>query len=122
MENNYLKINTREKSLAKELERLISKLIRVSIIKPGSNAFIKSLRKALFAAVRGIAILDDTCILDLKLWLDLIDQSIEGTSLLKLIWCLSSIIFFVDASGIGLGRYDLFSSLEWNFELPPNLL
>jgi len=37
-----------EQSPAKELEKLIGKLVRVSIIIPGSNTFIKPLRRAFY--------------------------------------------------------------------------
>ena len=52
---------------AKKLEQLIRKLVRVSILKLESITFLKSLHKAFYMAKKGVAILDDTCINDLKL-------------------------------------------------------
>ena len=59
---------------------------------------------------------------DLELWLSLIDRSIEGTSILNLVWRLPSLIHFTDASGYGISGYSLFLGQTWNFSLPSGIL
>ena len=85
------------KSSAKELEKLIGRLIRVLIIISGSSSFLKPLRIAFYSVKNRRAFLNDTCVEDLKLWISIIKKSIEGVPISKLILHLPNRFHFTDA-------------------------
>ena len=111
-----------EQSLIKEFELLIGKLVRIGIIIPRSNTFIKPLQRAIYSASNGIAKFDKICINVLNLQLKIIDKSMIGTSLLRVVQYLPTLIFFTDASSKDLGGYNLQTSHTQNFKLLEGIL
>ena len=67
MERYHIKIIEIGHSLAKEVKCLIRKLVRIGIIIPGSNTFLKLLRHTIYTASTGIVYFDKIYIHDLKL-------------------------------------------------------
>ena len=104
------------------MERLIGKLVRVSLILPGSSCFLKSLRPALHSAVKGRVILEEICIFDLKLWLIIINWAMKGAPISHLILRMPTMIKFTDTSGKGMGSYDLLLGIVWNYKFPIDIL
>jgi len=63
-----------------------------------TSSFLKLLQSALYAIKASIAYLNNNCITDLELWLDLINKTIKSTSILKLISGMPTTIFFTNTS------------------------
>lgn len=82
-----------------------------------TSSFLKLLQSALCATKATIAYLNDNCITDLELWLDLINKATKSTSILKLISGMPTTIFFTDTSSQGLGGYSLYNIRSQNFVL-----
>ena len=106
----------------KELEKLIGKLGRLSMIIPGSSAFIVAIRQAFYSTSDGWAILNQTCEFDLSLWLETINLGTEGVPLEKLLLRLPSATHFTDASGKGMGGYHMETGCVWNYPFPSGIL
>lgn len=58
----------------------------------------------------------------MELWLKIIDHCKVGISLLYLIWCLPTIIYFTGTSKHSLGRYNLDIGRIWNYKLPKGIM
>jgi len=57
---------------SKDLEKLIGRLVRVSIIIPGSSSFLRDLCHAFYNAKNGISHLNNICLEDLRIWIQII--------------------------------------------------
>jgi len=76
----------------------------------------------LYSAVKGNAILSDICISDLKLWIKIINKSIAGSLIRKLILYLPTIIYFTNSSSRAMRDFNFFSGQIWNYIFPNNIL
>ena len=90
---------------AKDLEKLFDRLVRVSIVILGSSSFLLYLRHAFYSARNGISNLNTNYMDDLKLWIEIIKKSIEGTPISKLVLLLPNKMHFTDSSGKALVRH-----------------
>ena len=75
------------------------------MIVPGSSSFLKELRIAFYLAVKGRSILNKLSISDLHLWIKVIEKSMRGVSILKLILRVLILIIFTNASRAALGGF-----------------
>ena len=96
-----------ENCFAKDLEYLIGKLVRVSMILLGSECFLKLLRNTLHLAKGGRMLFNEVIILDLKFWVKLIDGGIAGFSMSKIILRMITNKNFTDALGNGIGCHNM---------------
>jgi len=70
---------------AKELEQLIGKLVRASLIMPRLIAFIKPLWTAFYATKNGLASINQDCIDILLLWIKIIYRCAADLLISKLL-------------------------------------
>ena len=106
----------------KIFEKLIGKLVRVSIIIPGSIIFITSFWHTLYSSKNGLSHLDTNCKFFLRLQIQIIYKSIIGTPIEKLLICLPTLIKFTDTSREAIGTYHFDTSYFQNYKFPFNIL
>ena len=100
---------------AKELKRLIGKLIRASMIMLGSIAFLKPLWSTLYSATRGQAILDKACKESLYIWIGIIYCCTDRLSIVKLLVRMPTQIYFTNTSGKAIDTYNFFYWSDMEF-------
>ena len=110
------------KCSSKDLERLIGKMVRTSMILPGAQAFIVHFRKLRAECRSGTVLIDDTGRTHLNFWLRLFKVAGGGTQIASLLLRMPSLIFFTDACAAGLGGYCHNTGRAWRYSLPENIL
>ena len=97
---------TTKQCSAHNLEKLIGRLVRTSLILPGSSAFLSNLYQEFYKNKGQDIILDCETCEDLEFWKRLINKAKAGTNINGLVLHEIDIIIFTDASGTGIGWFD----------------
>ena len=107
---------------AKELERLMSKLVRTSRIMPGLQCFLKLIRTCFYSSSSGLIKLSHSALDDLRFWLHLLLRARDGVNINTLLLRLPSSSSCTDASGFGMGGIILSNQLAWRCLFPKDVL
>ena len=94
---------TDKKYSAFNLEKLIGRLVRTSLILPGSSAFLSNLYQEFYKNKGQDITLDYEICEDLEFWKKIINKAKAGTNINGLVLHEIDIIIFTDASGTGIG-------------------
>ena len=106
----------------KVLERMIGKMVRSSLIMPGSQAFIPHFRALLRSCRSQVIVLGEFSKTKLRFWSELFRVAGNGTKIANLVMRVPTIIFFTDAEAKGLGGLCQNTGKGWRFRLPVGIL
>ena len=108
---------------AKEMERMIGRFVRVTIIIPAAKAYIIHLRRIFHQQkVRGTITLDRKARDQLDFWRRMFDVATQGAKLETIVMRMPTIVFFTDAAGAGMGGYCHNTGRGWRYPFPEGIL
>ena len=106
----------------KDLERLISKLVYISMIVLGSSFFLKASHIVFYNTMNGKAIINENYINNLLLQIEFAKRGLISLSILHMVLRILTAIYFTNTSGVSLRKYFFINSRTQNYKLLEGIL